>query len=105
MDEDIVYSPTKYRETEGIKGTNLADNVLFIEKPNIRVQKNRDFGITGLIVCSYDPCNRRIFQKSTGDRTVYSWNHEGIKVPEDRACDNPEFEISSGEEDSNTYLF
>lgn len=85
--------------------TNLADNVLFIEKPNIRVQKNRDFGITGLIVCSYDPCNRRIFQKSTGDRTVYSWNHEGIKVPEDRACDNPEFEISSGEEDSNTYLF
>lgn len=80
--------------------TNLADNVLFIEKPNIRVQKNRDFGTTGLVVCSYDPSNRRIFQANTGDRTVYGWNHEGITLPKNPAAEYAEFTITSGEPDS-----
>ena len=76
--------------------TNLADNVLNIEKPNIRVCKNRDFGVTPVIECSFDPCNRRIFQTSTGDRTTYGWDHTGIRMPEDQACALPEFAVQKG---------
>ena len=77
--------------------TNLADNVFSIEKPNIRVTKNRSYGETGFIQCDYDPVNRRIYQKDFGDRTVYSWDHTGITEPEDQACTLPEFQIQPGE--------
>ena len=77
--------------------TNLADNVFSIEKPSIRVTKNRSYGETGYIVCQYDPVNRRIYQKSIGDRTVYSWDHNGIQEPEDKAMDLPEFQIEPEE--------
>ena len=80
--------------------TNLADNVFCIEKPNIRVTKNRSFGETGYIPCDYDPVNRRIYQKSIGDRTIYSWDHHGIKEPEDQACLLPEFQVQPGENQS-----
>jgi len=75
----------------------MADNVFSIERPNIRVVKCRDFGETGLILCDYDPVNRRIYQKGLGDRTIYSWNHEGIEEPEDQAILLPEFQIQPGE--------
>lgn len=77
--------------------SNLADNVINIEKPNIRVTKCRDFGETGYIHCDYDPVNRRIYQADFGDRMVYSWDHTGIKEPEDQACTLPEFQIQPGE--------
>lgn len=77
--------------------TNLADNVFNIEKPNIRVCKNRDFGLTPVIQCSFDPCNRRIFQTSIGDRTRFGWDHTGITMPEDQACALAEFQIQKGE--------
>lgn len=101
----LVAHPRKTKQGESITNddvsgssaiTNLADNVLCIERPNIRVLKNRDFGTTGYIVCNYDPCNRRIFQANTGDRTVYNWDHEGIEIPENQACKNPNFEIQTG---------
>lgn len=76
--------------------TNLADNVINIEKPNIRVCKNRDFGVTPLIQCSFDPSNRRIFQSATGDKVVYGWDHTGISIPEDQACAYPEFAVQKG---------
>ena len=80
--------------------TNLADNVFSIEKPNIRVTKNRSFGETGYILCDYDPVNRRIYQKNIGDKTVYGWDHDGIKIPEDQAITLPEFQIQPGENQS-----
>lgn len=76
--------------------TNLADNVLSIEKPNIRVTKNRDFGLTPFIQCSFDPCNRRIFQTNIGDKMVFGWDHTGIEVPKDPACNHEEFAIQRG---------
>lgn len=76
--------------------TNLADNVLNIEKPNIRVCKNRDFGVTPVIECSFDPCNRRIFQTATGDRMKCTWDHTGIVPPEEQACALPEFAVQRG---------
>lgn len=77
--------------------TNLADTVISIEKPNIRIMKNREFGELGYIECSYDPASRRIFQTTTGDRTHYGWNHEGITAPEVKATDFAQFEIQEGD--------
>lgn len=64
---------------------------------NIRIKrtKNRDFGEIGLIECDFDPTNRRIFQKGIGDRTVYSWDHNGIQLPEYPAADLDEFRLQS----------
>ena len=76
--------------------SNLADLVMSIEKPNIRVTKNREFGDTPLIYCSFDPTNRRIFQTNIGDRTQYGWDHSGIQEPAERAADLPEFAIQHG---------
>ena len=77
--------------------TNIADNVFAIEKPNIRVVKNRSYGETGYILCDYDPVNRRIYQKNLGDKIRYSWDHNGIKEPENQAMTLPEFQIQPGE--------
>lgn len=105
----VVCHPRKTKEgatfsNDDVSGssvlTNLADTVLSIEKPNVRVTKNRDFGETGFIQCDYDPVNRRIYQKNLGDRTVYSWDHHGIKEPEDQAIALPEFQIQPGENQS-----
>ena len=81
--------------------TNLADIVMCIEKPNIRVTKNREFGDTPYIHCSFDPSTRRIYQTSYGDRTVYGWDHVGIQEPqpEDKAENLPAFAIQDGSEE------
>lgn len=81
--------------------TNLADVVINVEKSpkGIRVTKNRSFGITGFISCSFDPCNRRIFQSTTGDRVVYGWDHTGIQLPENPAATLEEFKIQDGREE------
>lgn len=86
--------------SEDISGSaaisNLADIVMSIEKPNIRVTKNREFGDTPFIHCSFDPANRRIFQANVGDRTIYGWDHNGISLPEHPASELEEFQITSG---------
>jgi len=72
-----------------------------VEKPNLRITNNREFGLCEYIACSYDPANRRIFQSNIGDRTVYGWNHEGIVIPEVQACTLPEFQIQCGSPEQN----
>lgn len=79
--------------------TNLADNVINVERPNLRITKNRYYGKQDLIVCNFDPCNRRIFQESTGDRIVYGWNHEGVELPENPASSLPEFAIQTSKKE------
>lgn len=76
--------------------TNLADNVLSIEKPNIRLLKNRDFGITGTVVCAYDPSNHRIYEKARGDVVRYEWDHVGVPEAQNPAHGSPGFEITDG---------
>lgn len=112
MDEDIVYPLWKHKDwcahprkqkadavftSDDIAGSNvignLADNIINVEKPNLRVTKNRDFGELAYVECSFDPATRRIFQTSFGDRTSYGWDHEGIQVPEFQAATLPEFAI------------
>ena len=103
----LVSHPRKVKQGETIGNddvsgssaiTNLADNVIVVEKPNLRIQKNRDFGTLALIECNYNPANRRIYQADYGDRIVYGWNHEGIHKPSDgkRADMMPDFAIQSG---------
>lgn len=77
--------------------SNLADIVMSIEKPNIRVTKNREFGDTPLIRCDFDPSTRRIYQSSIGDRTVYGWDHSGITVPENSVENDSDFAIQHGQ--------
>lgn len=84
---------------------NLADTVLNIEKPNIRVTKNRSFGIKDYILCNFDPCNRRIFQSNTGDRMVYGWDHTGIELPENPANTLEEFALQSGSTNKDNQPF
>lgn len=71
--------------------------MISVEKPNLRITKNRNFGTTGYIHCDYDPANRRIFQASLGDKTVYSWDHTGIKEPDNPAASLEEFQLQSGQ--------
>lgn len=76
--------------------TNLADNVISVERPNIRITKNRNFGQLDYIHCCYDPANRRIFEASVGDKTVFGWDHTGIPLPEDPASKYHEFDLQEG---------
>ena len=80
--------------------SNLADVVMSIEKPNIRVTKNREFGETTLVVCDFDPATRRIYQSSTGDRYQYGWDHSGISCPDRSVIDLPEFAIQHGNKEN-----
>lgn len=109
----LVAHPRKTKQGEAITNddvsgssaiTNLADTVISVEKPNLRVTKNREFGTLEYIECNYDPTNRRIYQTSTGDRTVYGWNHEGIQIPEDQARAHPGFELQTGAPPPTTNL-
>jgi twinkle protein len=75
--------------------TNLADNVINVERPNLRITKNRYFGRQDYIICCFDPCNRRIFQANTGDTTVYGWDHSGIALPDNPANTLSEFAIQT----------
>ena len=83
--------------------SNLADTVLNIEKPNIRITKNRDFGDLGVVICDYNPANRRIYESSVGDHTVYSWNHDGLLLPEDLASNYKKFGIQYGNPTDTNY--
>lgn len=76
--------------------TNLADNVLCIEKPNVRLLKNRDFGTVGLIECDYNPANHRIYEHSRGDVIRYEWDHTNLPEIDDPAHGSPGFEITFG---------
>lgn len=89
-------------QNEDISGSsaigNLADFVINVERNptrGIRLTKNRIFGDKGFVNCDYDPATRRIYQHGTHG-VVYSWNHEGISLPENPAEALPEFAIDDG---------
>lgn len=101
----LVAHPRKTKQGEAITNddvsgssaiTNLADTVISVEKPNLRITKNREFGTCELIECNYSPVNRRIYQATSGDHYVYGWDHEGIEIPEDQALGRPEFAEQTG---------
>lgn len=110
----LVAHPRKTKQgealqTDDISGAsaigNLADTVISINKPNICVMKNREFGITGEIQCSFNPANRRIFETQYGDNTVYGWDHVDIPLPTNPASDYEEFAIKESEPPTGVHPF
>ena len=89
-------------QNEDISGSsaigNLADFVINVERNptrGIRLTKNRIFGDKGFVNCDYDPATRRLYQHSTQGYS-YGWDHNGIQIPENQACQLEEFKIDDG---------
>ena len=72
---------------------NLADSAIVIERPNLRVIKNRKGGSQPLIECCYCGDSRRIYQADAGDLNVFSWDKEGLAHPPVRADSLPEYGV------------
>lgn len=73
---------------------NLADSAIVVEKPNLRIIKNRRGGIEKLIECCYCGDSRRIYQADAGDLNKFSWNKEGVQKPDPRADSLPEYGVT-----------
>lgn len=96
----LVAHPRKIGAGQQIQGSdisgakelyNLADTLFTVEKPDIRIIKNRDAGINAIIECVYCPDSRRIYQADVGDIYNYSWRTKGVKLPSQTACSLAEY--------------
>lgn len=83
MSADDVSGASEFR--------NLADAMFAVEKPDIRLLKNRDEGLNVLISCAYCPDSRRVYQLDVGDTYQYSWNKSIVKQPDVLARSKPEY--------------
>ena len=68
-----------------------------VERPNLRIIKNREGGLCRLIECCYCPDSRRIYQADRGDLCRFSWDTEGIASPTPRADSLPEYAVRMAE--------
>lgn len=98
----LVAHPRKTRFGETVKqddiGGNsatirLADSAIVVERPNLRIIKNRDGGVQRLIECCYCQDSRRIYQADAGDLNQYGWDKEGIEPPVIRADSVEEYGV------------
>lgn len=110
----VVAHPRKVKAGESIRqddiGGNsatvrLAHSAIVVEKPNLRIIKARDSGFLKVVECCYCPASRRIYQKNTGDLNKFSWNDGSIKMPKIKACDQPEYDIQVGQQDTGNSPF
>lgn len=76
---------------------NLSDSAIVVERPNLRIIKNREGGVQKLIECCYCGDSRRIYQADKGDLNHFSWNKEGLALPKVRADTLPQYGITLGE--------
>lgn len=76
----------------------LADNVITVERPDLRVIKNRKTGVNTLISCVYCPDSRRIYERGVGDINTFSWDKEGAEKPAVRADSLPEYREQASSE-------
>lgn len=97
----IVAHPRKTKVGEHLRGedvggnsavNNLADATMVMERPNIRIIKNRATGILCTIECVYCPDSRRIFEADAGDLNWFSWDRTGISPPAQLANSLPAFQ-------------
>lgn len=98
----IVAHPRKTKKDEQIGqddiGGNsatvkLAHSAIVVEKPNLRIIKARDSGLTGHIECCYCGDSRRIYQADMGDKNRFSWNKDNVPPVQLRADSMPEYGI------------
>lgn len=76
---------------------NLSDSAIVVERPNLRIIKNREGGIQKVIECCYCGDSRRIYQANKGDLNHFSWDHEGVDPPQVRADSLPQYGITFSE--------
>ena len=67
---------------------------MVIEKPNIRLLKNRDSGIMKVVECAYCGDSRRIYQLDKGDLQKFGWDRSACKRPTVLANSDPRYGIS-----------
>lgn len=79
---------------------NLADTAIVVERPDLRIIKNRDGGRLCQIECCYCADSRRIYQANVGDLSVYSWDKKGLKQPPVHANSLEEYGIKQAEPQS-----
>ena len=72
---------------------NMADTVIVVERPNLRITKNRDGGKQILIECVYCPDSRRIYQMDAGDQCQFGWDRTDLPLANPRADSLPEYGI------------
>ena len=98
----VVAHPRKVKKGEtftqdDVGGTkyisNLASNVIVVEKPDLRIIKARDSGQLRLITCCYCGDSRRIYQADVGDKYVFSWDRTGLTPPQKKASELPGYGI------------
>lgn len=77
---------------------NLADNAIVVERPNLRIIKNRSGGNTPYIECIYCKDSRRIYQADIGDRYSFDFNKTGLIKPSVRADSLPEYGLQTGQD-------
>lgn len=73
---------------------NLADSAIVVERPDLRIIKNREEGVQRLISCCYAGDSRRIYQADQGDLNVFSWDKTGIEPVKLRADSLEQYGIS-----------
>ena len=75
----------------------LADSAIVVERPNLRILKNREGGVCKLIECCYCPDSRRIYQADKGDLNRFSWDKTGITPLNPRADSLPDYAVRMAE--------
>jgi len=102
----LVAHPRKTRFGEALRqddiGGNsatirLADSAVVVERPNLRIIKNREGGLQRVIECAYCPDSRRIYELAHGDKNNFKWNKDGLELPQMRADSLPEYGITFAE--------
>lgn len=102
----VVAHPRKTRAGETLRKddvggnsaiVNLSDSAIVVEKPNLRIIKNREGGMENLIECVYCPDSRRIYQCDCGDLNHFSWDRESLTPPLQKANSLPEYQEQLGE--------
>lgn len=72
---------------------NLCDTGIAVERPDLRIIKNRDEGFERLVPCAYAPDSRRIYQADRGDQCTYSWDKTGVPLANPRADSSPDYAV------------
>ena len=108
----IVAHPKKQKQGESIDKAsvsgssaivNLADNAIVVQRPDLRIIKNRTTGIQRDIPCAFCGDSRRIYQADVGDKLYCSWDRTGLKHPDPRADSMPEYGIQLSQLDRQPF--
>lgn len=104
----LIAHPRKTRFGESLKGDDiggssatirLADSAIVVEKPNLRILKNRDGGVCKLIECSYAPDSRRIYETDKGDLNCFGWDKTDVPMADPRADTLMEYAVQTAAND------